>query len=132
MPIVVHADARRQVLFADAFAAVTLSDLVEFFDTARRGERGDWPMLFDLGSASIDIGMRQIQAVAKLLMAVRSNRSSGPRAPVAIVAASVGLFGIARTYQSLCEAQGIHVIRVFRSRTDAHAWISATHPELEP
>jgi len=56
-------------------------------------------------------------------MAVRHNRVSGPTAPVAIVAVSVGLFGVARTYQSLCESQGIHVIRVFRSRTDAHSWL---------
>ena len=123
MPIVVHADVRRQILFADAFAAVTLSDLLEFFGTARSGERGDWPMLFDLGSASIDISMRQIPAVAKQLMAVRHNRASGPTAPVAIVAVSVGLFGVARTYQSLCESQGIHVIRVFRSRADAQGWL---------
>lgn len=123
MPIVVHADARRHILFADAFAAVTLSDLLEFFGTARNGERADWPMLFDLGSASIDISMRQISAVAKRLMAVRHNGAGGPRAPVAIVAVSVGLFGIARTYQSLCEAQGIHVIRVFRSRADAQGWL---------
>ena len=125
MPIVVHADARQKMLFADAFAAVTLSDLLEFFGTARSGERGDWPMLFDLGSATIDIGMRQIPAVAKHLMADRHNRVSGPRPPVAIVAVSIGLFGIARTYQSLCESQGIHVIRVFRNRAEAHDWLSA-------
>ena len=121
MAISVEADASRRLLVATVSGEVTFPDLLEFFATARSGEGHDWPMLVDITGATTEIGSAKMQRVADHVGKVVAR--DGHRASAAIFAPTDVSFGMARMYQTLCESRGIDVIRVFRVRSEAEAWL---------
>ena len=121
MAISVEADGARRLLVATVSGEVTFPDLLEFFATARSGEGHDWPMLVDITGATTEIGSAKMQRVADHVGKVVAR--DGHRASAAIFAPTDVSFGMARMYQTLCESRGIDVIRVFRVRAEAEAWL---------
>ena len=121
MAISVAADTGRRLLVATVSGEVTFPDLLEFFATARSGEGHDWPMLVDITAATTEIGSAKMQRVADHVGKVVAR--DGHRASAAIFAPTAVSFGMARMYQTLCESRGIDVIRVFKVREEAEAWL---------
>ena len=78
-------------------------------------------MLVDVTDATTEIGSAKMQRVAEHVGKVV--RRDGHRASAAIFAPTDVSFGMARMYQTLCESRGIDVIRVFRIRAEAEAWL---------
>ena len=121
MSITLVADPARSLLVATADGELGLGELQEFLRTARAGERRDWPLLFDATSATTSITTDQIRALSMAVGSVL--RTEGARAPVAMVAVHDALFGLMRMYQTMCEAEGVDRIGVFRTREAAEAWL---------
>src|SRR5262245_46164 len=104
---------------------LSMHDVWNFLIASRAGDQRESAFLFDVsegifGGSSDEI--RQLAAYA----ASEARRS--PMGPVAFISSDPGTFGLSRMYQSYSLADGREDVGVFRTLSDARAWLAGLKP----
>jgi hypothetical protein len=129
VPISYTRDDDRRLLRASAAGLLTLGEVLDFVELQHRERLYTWPMLFDTTGATTTAGGDTLRHLVARIRALAA--STGPRAPIAIVAPHNLLFGLARMYELLCDATGAGVVEVFRDRAEAEDWLQRL-PDAAP
>lgn len=121
MPISVVAGEPTTRQTAVGTGNITLNDLKIFVANFRTGEQRRIPLLVDLSQATTDISTADVQRFADLL--AQHMKETGRRGRVAVFAPSDALYGVWRMLITYCEMVGVDHVSVFRSRSEAEAWL---------
>jgi hypothetical protein len=121
MPIVLTPDVQPR-LTVTASGDLTVADLAAFLRCERARDRRYGPVWLDATAARTTMSAADVEYLANLLIGAVTR--SGPRGPLAIIAADDDLFGLLQVLQVLCQRRGIDV-RVFRADAAAEEWLVA-------
>jgi hypothetical protein len=121
MPISLMPTDAETRLTAVGTGNITLNDLKTFVASARTGEQRRFPLLLDLSQATTDMHSSDVQNFASLL--AQHTKQTGRRGRVAVFAFTDEFYGVLRMLMSYCEIVGIDHVAVFRSRSEAEAWL---------
>jgi hypothetical protein len=100
---------------------ITLNDLKTFVATFRTVEQRRIPLLLDLSEATTDMRTSDVRNFASLL--AEHTKQTGARGRIAVFAPSDEFYGVLRMLMSYCEMVGVDHVSVFRSRSEADAWL---------
>ena len=121
MPIAFPEDQQPDQVLVIVSGAVSIQEMLSFIAMSRSGEQRDYAFLFDVTAAALTVSgdeMRQLAAFAADQM------RQGPMGPVAFISTDPGPFGLSRIFQSYSVAEGRRNVGVFRTLSDARAWIA--------
>jgi hypothetical protein len=121
MPIAFPEDQQPDQVLVKVSGAVSIQEMLSFIAMSRSGEQRDYAFLFDVTAAALTVSgdeMRQLAAFAADQM------RQGPMGPVAFISTDPGPFGLSRIFQSYSVAEGRRNVGVFRTLSDARAWIA--------
>jgi len=121
MPIAFPEDQQPNQVLVKVSGAVSIQEMLSFIAMSRSGEQRDYAFLFDVTAAALTVSgdeMRQLAAFAADQM------RQGPMGPVAFISTDPGPFGLSRIFQSYSVAEGRRNVGVFRTLSDARAWIA--------
>ena len=120
MPFVVFRDdARRRIDVTSG--SLTFDDFSAIF-RLRAGDAQDYNLLLDSSAATATISTEELRTAADKVK--QANIREGPRGNLAVIAGDDAVFGLARSYETLCELAGIDTIQVFRDRAAAERWLA--------
>jgi hypothetical protein len=122
MPIILEPLGSDRHLTALATGSVTLDDLTTLV-AARTDDRRHLPLFLDLSGATTNMATLDVQRLADYLGL--QTKQFGPRARVAVFAPADDVFGVVRMLMAYCEMAGVTHIAVFRTRSEADAWLDA-------
>jgi hypothetical protein len=119
MPVTYRVDGERRLLVVTLAGLVTKKDLDELAEAVANDGAVDhsWPALVDastLSPSGITTGM----------LRARADITHQEPVPVAVVAPTDVVFGLARMFQMMSEGRGNRV-EVFRDTASALAWLAA-------
>ena len=124
MPIEFTIDPARNRIFTRARGRVQGHELVDYYRRLRAQVdfHADLDEVFDLTDASaLDVTANDVRELSDVTLPF--TRGGNP-VNVAIVAPRDLEFGMSRMYEML-QAKSVNIVRVFRDRVDAEAWIEA-------
>jgi hypothetical protein len=121
MPISLMPTDAETRLTAVGTGNVTLNDMKTFVATFRTGEQRRIPLLLDLSEAITDVHSSDVQNFASLL--AQHTKQTGSRGRVAVFAPSDEFYGVLRMLITYSEMVGVDHVSVFRSRSEADAWL---------
>jgi hypothetical protein len=122
MPYFVEIDHERKRFFVIGRDPVGLSDVIALLD--RQVEEGAWPYGSIHDSRLVTWMPSREDVIAIVIHIAAIVTTHGPRGPVALVASSQTLFGIARMYTAIAEGSK-YKASVFRNLEDASRWLDA-------
>jgi hypothetical protein len=99
---------------------VGIAEMRKVIAVHRDGETRLMPIFVDLTEATVDASAVDVASLAGM-MAVEMKK--GPLGPVALIATSDEVFGLARMYQSYNIASGRRDVGVFRDLSAAERWL---------
>ena len=108
------------VLVLRATGIVGISEIRKVIALHRGGETRLMPIFFDLTEATVDASAVDVASLAGM-MALEMKKA--PLGPVALIATSDEVFGLARMYQSYNVASGRRDVGVFRDLSAAERWL---------
>ena len=100
---------------------VELSDMTKVIAEHRGGDTRLTPILFDLTEAAVNVSAADVASLAGM-MALEMKKA--PLGPVALIATSDEVFGLARMYKSYSSATGRPHVGVFRDLSAAEKWLA--------
>jgi hypothetical protein len=121
MPISLMPTDAETRLTAEGTGNLTLNDLKTFVASARSGESRRLPLLLDLSQATTDMQTSGVQNFASLL--AQHTKQTGRRGRVAVFVPSDEFYGVLRMLITFCEIVGVDHVSVFRTRSEADAWL---------
>ena len=112
-------------LLLKATGAIVLSEMIKVMAALRSSETRLTPIIFDLVDATVSVSSAEVASLAQM-MALEMKKA--PIGPVALIATSDELFGMARMYQAYSVTSGRPQVGVFRDLTAAERWLEALIP----
>ena len=125
MPVVAVDYPVADRLLLKATGTIDLSEMIRVMASFRSGDARLTPIIFDLVDATISISAAQVASLAQMMA---SEMKKAPIGPVALIATSDELFGMARMYQAYSVTSGRPQVGVFRDLRAAERWLEALIP----
>ena len=112
-------------LLLKATGAIPLAEMIKVMAALRSTETRLTPIIFDLADATVGVSATEVASLAQM-MALEMKKA--PIGPVALIAGSDELFGMARMYQAYSVTAGRPQVGVFRDLSGAERWLEALVP----
>lgn len=125
MPVVAVDYPIADRLLLKASGTIDLSEMMKVIAFFRGSDTRLMPILFDLADATISVSGAEVASLAEM-MALEMKKA--PLGPLALIAASDEVFGMARMYQSYSTASGRPHVGVFRDLGAAERWLEKLVP----
>jgi len=126
MPVVAVDYPIADRLLLKATGTIDLSEMTKVIAFFRSSGTRLTPILIDVTDATVSVSAAE---VASLAGTVASEMKNAPLGPVALIATSDEVFGMARMYQSYSTASGRPQVGVFRDLSAAELWLSSLVPD---
>ena len=99
----------------------SMQDMMSFIVTTRTGGLRHCAFLFDISAATVGVSEDEVMQLAAY---AADEAGKAPMGPVAFISSEPGAFGLSRMYQAYSAAAGRNNVGVFRTLSDAQAWLA--------